>query len=90
MVRILCLPYASPPGAMNGGIFPLPGSDIRIVPNCDSYFMMFSCKANIRRLACSAVSRMRAFTGALGTPGIMCMKSMINSEGACEMIARLE
>lgn len=68
-------PYASPFLRLNGAMvrpsFDCCGCVSRIVPNCASYFLMLSCKASIRRLACSGAMMTRLFTCAFGMPGII-------------------
>src|SRR5690606_475905 len=61
-----------------------------IAPFTFSYFSILSCKALIKRLACSGVSTIRDFTRVFGTPGIMRRKSTTNSVFEWVIIAKLE
>ncbi len=51
--------------------------------------MMLSCRASIKRFACSGVIIIRDFTCALATLGIIQIKSITNSEVEWAITARL-
>src|SRR5690606_39808931 len=79
--------YASPAGPPK--FMGNAGSFVLIAPLATSNRLMLSCKAPSSLLACSGVRTILDFTLALGTPGIIRIKSRTNSVFEWVMIARL-